>query len=295
MMRRSAFLGAAAAAAAVRPAAAQTIAVEDLVERFDGVVGIFARTLAPTPPMVAIRPAEQFPAASIIKLAIMLTVYRAYDSGATTPRKEVVLHPGDIIGGAPILANANSGERYPVGMLVDAMIRYSDNIAANALISAFGFKQINHTIQSAGMTGTVLARHFADVVPPGKRNLNVTTPRDMATLLYAIDRGAHEAIPTVASVASCRAMIEVMLGQQFRDMIPAGIHRKVPIANKTGELDFTRNDAAIVDPFGDNPYILVVLTRDLEYPGLAPAEIAQIAQRVDNGMRRIAKAGGTNA
>ena len=53
-----------------------------------------------------------------------------------------------------------------------------------------------------------------------------------------------------------------MLGQQYRDMIPAGIQRKVPIANKTGELDFVRNDAAIVDPFGDAPYVLVVLTRD---------------------------------
>jgi beta-lactamase class A len=295
VIRRATFLAGAAAFAAIRPALAQGIAVEDLVERFPGVIGIYARTLALTPPEVTVRDGEPFAAASVIKLAIMLTVFRAYDAGETTPQKEVVLHPGDIIGGAPILGNASSGERWPIGTLVNAMIRYSDNIAANALISSFGFKLINETIQSAGMTGTVLARHFADVVPPGQQNRNVTTPRDIGTLLYQIERGAHEGIPTVATTQSCRAMIEIMLGQQFRDMIPAGIHRKVQIANKTGELDYTRNDAAIVDPFGDAPYILVVLTRDLEYPSLAPAEIAQVAQRVDNAMRRVAKASGENA
>ena len=72
-------------------------------------------------------------------------------------------------------------------------------------------------------------------------------------------------------------------------MIPAGITRHVPIANKTGELDYTRNDAAIVDPFGDSPYVLVILTRDLDYPGIAYPAIAEIAHRIDSGMEAAEK------
>jgi hypothetical protein len=82
--------------------------------------------------------------------------------------------------------------------------------------------------------------------------------------------------------------VQTMLGQAYREMIPAGVKRKVPIANKTGELDYVRSDAAIVDPRSESPYILVILTRDLEYPGLAYGEIAQVARRIDNAMRPAA-------
>jgi hypothetical protein len=70
-------------------------------------------------------------------------------------------------------------------------------------------------------------------------------------------------------------------------MIPTGVKRHVPIANKTGELDNVRSDAAIVDPWSESPYILVILSRDLDYPGLAYGEIAEFAQRIDNAMRRM--------
>jgi beta-lactamase class A len=287
-MHRSAFIaGSAAALAALRPAHAQTIAVADLVDRFPGIIGIYCRTLTPAPPLVSVRANEVFAAASIIKLPIMLTVYRAYERKTASPDEYVTLLPGDITEGAPILGDAHSGQRWPIGTLVNAMIKYSDNIASNALISHFGFTAINETIRSAGMTKTLLARHFAGEVPPGRRNLNVTTPQDIGILLYEIERGAHEGIPTVASPASCRAMVQTMLGQEYREMIPSGIKRHVPIANKTGELDNVRSDAAIVDPLSESPYILVLLTRDLDYPGLAYGEVAEFAERIDKAMLRM--------
>ncbi len=285
-MRRGAFLAGGAAVLAARPVRAQTISVTDLVDRFPGVIGIYCRTLTSAPPVVAVREDEKFAAASIIKLPIMLTVYRAYEKKTASPAEYVTLLPGDITEGAPVLGDAHSGQRWPIGVLVNAMIKYSDNIASNALISHFGFTAINATIRSAGMTGTLLARHFAGEVPPGRRNLNVTTPHDIGLLLYEIERGAHEGIPTVASPASCRAMVQTMLGQEYREMIPAGVKRHVPIANKTGELDTVRSDAAIVDPLSEAPYVLVILTRDLEYPGLAYGEIAEFAQRIDKAMSR---------
>jgi len=289
-MHRSAFIaGSGAAIAAPRLARAQTIPVADLVDRFPGIIGIYCRTLTSAPPLVTVRANEVFAAASIIKLPIMLTAYRAYERKTASPEEYVTLLPGDITEGAPILGDAHSGERWPIGVLVNAMIRYSDNIASNALISHFGFTAINETIRSAGMTKTLLARHFAGEVPPGRRNLNVTTPQDIGVLLYEIERGAHEGIPTVASPASCRAMIQTMLGQEYREMIPAGVKRHVPIANKTGELDNVRSDAAIVDPLSDAPYILVLLTRDLDYPGLAYGELAEVAERIDNAMRRTTR------
>jgi beta-lactamase class A len=290
-MRRALFLGSgiAAFAAGTTRAGAQTIEIADLVNNFQGIVGIDARTIVPhAPPVVAVREHESFPAASIIKLTIMLTVFRAFDAGTAKPTDEVTLLPGDITEGAPVLGDAHSGQRWQIGDLLDAMIMYSDNIASNGLMSHFGIATINATIRTVGMTGTVLARHFAGTVPPGRANMNVTTPGDIGLLLYEIERGVREGVPTVASAKSCRAMVNLMLHQEYREMIPAGITRKVPIANKTGELDYVRSDAAIVDPLGEAPYILVILTKELDYPGLAYPDIAAIAKRIDTGMRRIA-------
>ncbi len=107
-MLRGAFLAGSAAALATkaRPARAQTIPVADLVDRFPGVIGIYCRTLAPAPPLVAVRASEPFAAASIIKLPVMLTVYRAYERKTASPDEYVTLLPGDITEGAPILGDA---------------------------------------------------------------------------------------------------------------------------------------------------------------------------------------------
>jgi beta-lactamase class A len=291
-MRRAAVLAAAATAVMVHPrgvrrpaAAARAVDVGTLVARFPGQVGIYARTLAQEPPAVAVRDTETFPAASVIKLAIMLAAYRAFDAGTASLDDRVALRAADLIGGSPVFSAAIPGERYALRTLLAAAIRESDNTAANALITTFGFAAINAAIAEAGMSSTRLQRHFAAIVEPWRHNLNVSTPRDTGTLLYAIERGAHEGIDTVARATSCRAMVELMLGQAYRDMIPAGIPRGVPVANKTGELDDERNDAAIVDPFGDNPYLLVVFARRISGDGATRAAIAGIARRIDGVLR----------
>jgi beta-lactamase class A len=135
------------------------------------------------------------------------------------------------------------------------------------------------------MNRSRLARHFADVVPAWRRSENIITPNDTATLLFAIERGAREGIPTIATPASCRAMIDVMLGNDDRTKIVRGLPPGTPCAHKTGEIDFVRNDAGIVDPFGDTPYVLVVLTRDLKNYAAGNGGIAAIARRVDATLR----------
>ncbi len=77
---------------------------------------------------------------------------------------------------------------------IRAMIQQSDNTASNALISAFGFARDQRRDSRAGLIGTRLGRHFADVVPAWHVSANVTTPRDMGTLLYGIEHGSREGL-----------------------------------------------------------------------------------------------------
>ncbi|HTJ26751.1 MAG TPA: serine hydrolase [Candidatus Limnocylindria bacterium] len=287
-MRRSAFLGG-ALAATLAPAAAcaqPSIAVADLCAQIPGVTGLVARTMDGAPPIAQLHAHEQFPSASVIKLAIMATVYRAYDAGTTSPEQMIRTRASDLIGGSDVLAGSPPGKAWSIDELVKAMIHVSDNSASNTLITAFGMGTINATMRHAGMTNSRLARHFADVVPAWEVSKNVVTPADVATLLYTIERGAREGIPTIASPRSCRAMVDVLLGNDDGSKIVRGLPAGTPCAHKTGEIDGVRNDAGIIDPFGDLPYILVVLTKELDDTSAGNAGIAAIAHRVDADLRR---------
>lgn len=282
-MRRGAFVaGALSACALGRSASARPrFDVRDVVKRIPGVTGVLARTMDGGPPLVAMRADERFASASVIKLAIMATVYRAYDAGTAHPSDTVRTRAVDLIGGSDMLAGSRPGQAWSLDSLVKAMIRVSDNAASNTLITAFGMETINATMRQAGMTSSHLGRHFADVVPAWMRSQNIVTPRDVASLLYGIERGAREGIPTLATPQSCRAMIEVLLGNDDLTKIVRGLPAGTPCAHKTGEIDGVRNDAGIVDPFGDVPYVLVVLTRDLRDDAAGNAGIGAITRRID--------------
>jgi beta-lactamase class A len=286
-MKRAAFaVGSLALVARPTTARAQTsIPIHDIVARIPGITGVYARSLATTRPLISIRAGEPFASASVIKLAIMVTAYRAFDARTASPGDLVALRQSDLIGGSPTLAYARPGQQFTLRALIRAMIEQSDNSASNTLITAFGFAAINSVIKRCGMTGTRLGRHFADYVPAWHISANVTTPRDIGTLLYGIEHGSREGITTLATAESCRAMIDVLLGQEDKTKIPSGLPAGTPCANKTGEITGVRNDAAIVDPYGDAPFILVVLTRELDDTTAGNRGIAEIAHRVNAQVR----------
>src|SRR5262249_37474562 len=91
-----------------------------------------------------------------------------------------------------------------------------------------------------------------------------------------------EAIETghAASRASCDAMREVLLKQEFNSEIPAGLPPGTKVAHKTGWITGVLNDAAIIYPTGRRPYVLVVLTRGIADESAARRLIADVSKLV---------------
>ena len=251
------------------------------LDSLPGYIGVHARTMGNDPPVVTFHDGDPFPTASTIKVLIMATAFRAIDAGNVRLTTPIPIHADDMVGGSEIFAYALPGTKYPLGTVLNAMIRQSDNTASNALISYFGFNTINATCVPAGMTSTHLRRHFLDWSAIVKHNENVSTPRDMAALLYQIERGSREGLDTIARSESCRAMIEIMLGQEDREKIPAGLPPGTHVANKTGEITGVRSDVAIVEPFGEVPYVLVVMTKELRDYSAGIAAIRRVAHDVN--------------
>lgn len=283
-MKRSAFLFGSLALCALPKTARSQEPLDALlrpaIERIPGNVGVYAHTMAFGAPLVAYNASESFPSASTIKMLIMLTAFKAAEHDPSVMHEHITFRSEDLIGGSDFLAQASSGERFTVAQLIVPMIQLSDNTASNLLITHFGFDRINEVTRAAGLHGTHLKRHFLDTAAILRHMDNRTTPADMAHLLFELERGVREAIPTVASPESCRRMIDIMLGQTDRDTIPRGLPHGVPVANKTGELSRSRSDVAIVDPYGNSPYVLAVYTSGLDAPAEAYDGIAQISRIV---------------
>jgi beta-lactamase class A len=284
-VKRSLFVaGTLATALAPRAALAQSPSFDArlraAIATIPGTTGVYARTMAPGPPLFAHNQSVSFPSASTIKLLIMLTAFERARTRPAVMHERITYRSSQLIGGSDFLAGQRDGSRFSVHELIVPMIRLSDNTASNLLITHFGFAAINAAARRAGMHGTHLRRHFLDYSAIVHHMDNRTTPADMAHLLYQIERGAREGIPTVAPPLQCRAMLQIMLGQTDRTKIPAGLPHGVACANKTGEVDGSRSDVAVVEPFGNSPYVLAVYTKRLDNYGDAYAGIADISRIV---------------
>jgi beta-lactamase class A len=263
-VKRAAFLGGAGAALVGRPAMASSLntRIARIARKLPGLIGVYARTLAPGAPLAAYHAGEHFPTASVIKVLVMTTAYVKQEAHRGALSAVIVFRSGDLIGGSDFMASARDGQRFTVAELIVPMITVSDNTAANLLIGHFGVHAINAVGKRAGMTRTHLARKFLDYSAIAHHNDNVSTPADMGHLLYLIELGAHEGIPTIVSPRHCRAMLDIMRGQTDRDGIPAALPPHTAVANKTGEVEGTRNDVAVVSPYGDSPFVLAIMTKD---------------------------------
>jgi len=264
-VKRSHFVAGAAALAALpalpRAASAATLAAQlhAIARRMPATTGVVAMTMESETPLFSYNAQVSFPTASIIKLAIMLTAFDREAASPGTLSERVVTHRADLIGGSDFMATQPDGAKLSVLELIHPMITLSDNTASNALIGHFGVAAINATAHAAGMKHTHLKRRFLDYSAIVHHQDNRSTPADMAHLLFQLERGAREGVPTVAPATACRTMVEIMLGQTDKEGIPDGVPG-VPVANKTGAIDYTRNDVAIVDPFGNSPFVLAVMT-----------------------------------
>ena len=235
--------------------------VADIARDSTGVVGVFCRTLDDGPPVMAYNHHTQFPTASTIKVLIMTTAFAMEERQPGTLDERITTRRSNLIGGSPFMESLPDGARVKVRDLIVPMIQVSDNTASNALMRHFGLDTINAIGAKAGMNHTKLARAFLDYGAIVHHNDNVSTPRDVGRLLYLIAHGARERTATIVSANHSLRMIDIMLGQTDRDAIPAGLPPRTQVANKTGEIDGTRNDIAIVEPFRDSPYVLTVLSK----------------------------------
>jgi beta-lactamase class A len=196
----------------------------------------------------------QMPAASTIKIPVMVEVFRQLAAGNFDLNRTVTLTSSDRDWGWGDLCDAASGSRYSVQRLLTLMIDDSDNTATNMLIRLVGRTNVNRTMAGLGLTQTQLHDYIRSDGPI--RYALRTSPHDMVHLLDAM---AHH---TLVDDWSSREMIDILSEQTHNGLLPAPLPAGLTIAHKTGTLHDTLNDVGIVFLNGE-PYVIAVMATDL--------------------------------
>lgn len=195
------------------------------------------------------------PAASTIKIPVMVEVFRQLAAGTFDFNTKIVLRNADKDWGSGDLCDRRAGTAYPVSQLLTAMITVSDNTATNMLIRLVGRAHINDTMVGMGLQHTRLADYIRSE-GNGIRWALRSSPADMVTLL------AQMAKEQLIDEWSSREMVSILSGQRHNSLLPEPLPEDLQIAHKTGTLHDTLNDVGIVYA-SESPYVIAVMTTDL--------------------------------
>jgi beta-lactamase class A len=234
-----------------------------------GRVGIAVEDLA-TGYVSGINETTSLPAASTIKIPVMVEVFRQMQSGSIDLNTPLHLQPSDRDWGWGDLADAPTNTRRTVKQLLRLMIDDSDNTATNMLIRLVGRKHINATMEKLGLRKTRLGDYIRSETDAIRYALR-TSPGDMVKLLDAMARDE------LVDEWSSRQMLAILTGQLHNSLLPVPLPRTLRIAHKTGSLHDTLNDVGIV--FRDQePYVIAVMTTQLPDMDLGRSFIHKVSR-----------------
>lgn len=279
-------LAASAAAGRAQGLASLRAAIEDRI-RASGAeaVGVYVRDLV-RPDSLLVGAALRFHAASMMKVPVMIQVFRDADERRLRlgERIPVVNTFRSLVDGSPYglsLADDSDSSLYDrvggsatVRDLVDLMITVSSNLATNVLIERVDAARVQRTALALGADSIQVRRGVEDGKAYRAGLNNTTTARDLGVLFTAIAEGR------AASVRSCREMVRILERQRFNEGIPAGLPAGARVAHKTGWITATHHDGGIVSARDGRRYVLVVLTRGIPEEAASARLMADIARLV---------------
>jgi len=254
--------------------------VEEIASSLDGVMGVAILDL--TGGRILLRNADRvFPAASSIKIAILLELYRQDQEARAGAKGKAKLDdiytfdPKDLVEDSRIMAGLTAGvTRITNRDLAQFLVAVSDNAAANVLYDRVGKDNVNAMLHSLGLPKTLLRRKMMDIAAARRGDENIATPQEMVRLLEAIFK--EKALDKQATAEFIK-----QLSTLKQSYLPRYVPESVQVANKPGELEGVRTDSGIV--FAQNqPFAISVMTaydRDEKAAERAIGEVALEAYR----------------
>lgn len=211
--------------------------------------------------LTAVNAFQVMPAASVIKIPVMIEVFDQIKAGKISLNTQMTLEAGDVDHGWGIIDNDPPGKyQYSVDRLLKLMIDNSDNTATNMLIRLVGLQSINAEMQALGFTATTVPDYLRTDDSVKIRTLK-TSGDDITNMLIMMAHG------TLIDYSSSKQMLDILLAQHENTYMPALLPKGVKIAHKTGTLFDAVHDVGIVY-LPSHAYVIAIMTssdQDLNY------------------------------
>ena len=249
-------LGLAAFSAAEQSTPLQALLTRASTE-FPGRAGIWVKHVT-TGETAGVRDGEIFNSASVIKIPVLVLAFQMAERGEINLDERITIRKEDIRGGSGIFRYHDAGLQPTVRDVLLQMVITSDNTATDLSIAKVGgVAKVNAWLKQNGYadqkltqtTGDLFAKYNA-LTPSDDRNaktnadksywLGEITPKGMGLMFEGIEK------KTIASAASCDAMLRMLRAQQ------AGARRlnhfiQAAVAHKTGDFPpVLANDVGII-------------------------------------------------
>lgn len=213
---------------------------------------------------------ETFHAASTMKTPVMIEVYKQANEGKFSLNDSLPVKNEfrSIIDGSLFKLDIGRdngehiyeqiGKKRSINDLLVDMIIYSSNLATNIVIELVGAENVTKTMRALGAKDVSVLRGVEDMKAYDAGLNNTTTAYDLMVIFEKLGRGE------VVSQEASRKMIEILMQQTHRDIIPAKLPKDVKVANKTGSIAGVHHDSGIVFLPDGRKYVLVLLSKNVE-------------------------------
>jgi beta-lactamase class A len=233
-----------------------------------------------------------FHAASTMKLAVLLGVFRQIERGELSLDAPVHVRNRftSIVNQEPFMLDLGSdadpdvyghlGRTLTIRELAYWMITKSSNLATNLLVDVVGIQTIQLALDELEIDGVRILRGVEDSAAFEAGLNNEVTANGLLKLLRLIaDEKAY-------SKHASEEMRNILLEQQYRSGIPAGLPKAVRVAHKTGNISTVHHDAGIVFVEDRKPYVLVILTQFRAETGRGTA-VADVSRDIYNTIAEL--------
>lgn len=238
--------------------------LKNYIKDKEGDYAVYIESLDPqNPQIVKFQSSDPYPAASLYKLFLLAAVQESIESGKLKEDQTItssIDHLTEVVGEEFGYEDYEEDKlSYTVTQAMTRVATISDNYAAIMLVEKIGWEKVRAQAKAIGANDTSI------------KDPITTTAYDIGLFFKKLY------LKQVVSENASNKIIELLALSRLNNRIPALLPDELKIVHKTGELARARNDAGIVFLEG-NPYLIVMLSKDLKYEDDGIETLAEISK-----------------
>ena len=288
-MLRRLFLAAPAALALAQSTPLDRLrgSVERITRSVNAKWGIYVKCLE-TGELLELNAAEQMDTMSVIKIPLMVEVFRQMEAGKFALTDRVKLQEEEKRPGTGVMRSFDAGAEFSIKDVITLMIIVSDNTATDMLFAKVGgVEPVNKLMAEYGLTATRAtapssewfralreAKSADEFHREAKHPYGLSSARDIGLLLEKIKTGK------AVSKAASDQMLAIMRGQLYRTRLPKYVST-FNIPHKTGDfLPYIGNDCGIFESRDRNVIVSVFTANHFGAGEMLEDAIGRVGEQV---------------